>query len=51
MTVAFILKDLFRERRNLEKASPPCAAFHVYTAQNNQYTKVAFGGLACPELL
>lgn len=42
----------FRQiRGHLQRPSPSFAVFQEPTAQNNQYTKRAYFGVACPELL
>ena len=43
---------VFRQIKGVQrKPLPASAVFQVPIAQNNQYTKVAYFGVACPELL
>ena len=52
LTVEFLL-DVFRYMKRVQsKPLPAFVVFQVPTAlENNQYTKVAYFGVACPELL
>lgn len=38
-----------RERNVVERALPESSIFQVPSAQNNQYAKVAYFGLACSD--
>ena len=43
---------MFRHIREVQRKSLPAfAVFQVPSAQSSQYTKVAYFGVACPELL
>ena len=42
--------SLQENKADSRKASPAFAFFQVPTAQNNQYSKVAYFGVVCPSL-